>query len=117
MFVMSRGPADLASVRWLVYPFVGALAALILYIVVYLAQLTNRKPPTVSAGPRNADNAASAHPDPESCVQDESASAHAEDAKAASAEQSRSSGDPGWRRALLSLRRSRAAPDRRAPHA
>jgi hypothetical protein len=38
--VMTTGPHDLASVRWVFYPFIGSLTALIAYIVVYLAQLT-----------------------------------------------------------------------------
>ena len=44
-WIMSQGPKDLATVRWLVYPFGGALAVLLAYIVVYLAQLSGRKPP------------------------------------------------------------------------
>jgi len=44
-WVMSQGPKDLATVQWLVYPFGGALAILLAYIVVYLAQLSRRKPP------------------------------------------------------------------------
>ncbi len=49
MWVMSRGPDDLARVRWLFYPFAGALAALIIYITVYLVQLTRRKPAPAAA--------------------------------------------------------------------
>jgi len=40
LWVMSQGPHDLAPVRWVFYPFAGSLAALIIYIVVYLVQLT-----------------------------------------------------------------------------
>ena len=41
--VMGTGPRDLAPVRWVLYPFLGSLALLIGYIVVYLAQLTRNK--------------------------------------------------------------------------
>ena len=44
-WIMSQGPKDLATVQWLVYPFGGALTILLAYIVVYLAQLSRRKPP------------------------------------------------------------------------
>lgn len=44
---MSRGPTDLARVRWLVYPFGAALLTLLGYIVVYLLQITRRKLPPV----------------------------------------------------------------------
>lgn len=47
---MSQGPADLGAVRWLVYPFGGALAVLLVYVVVYLAQLSRRKPPPIGTG-------------------------------------------------------------------
>ena len=40
LWVMTTGPRDLAAVRWVFYPFIGSLAALIGYIVVYLVQLT-----------------------------------------------------------------------------
>jgi hypothetical protein len=40
LWVMSQEPHDLAPVRWVFYPFAGSLAALIIYIVVYLVQLT-----------------------------------------------------------------------------
>jgi hypothetical protein len=43
LWVMSTGPRNLASVRWVLYPFIGSLAALIGYIVVYLVQLTRNK--------------------------------------------------------------------------
>jgi hypothetical protein len=49
-WIMSRGPGDLAAVRWVVYPFGSALAILLVYIVVYLAQLIRRKPPPIGAG-------------------------------------------------------------------
>jgi hypothetical protein len=41
---MATGPRDLAQVRWVLYPFIGSLALLIGYIVVYLIQLTRNKP-------------------------------------------------------------------------
>ena len=44
LWVMSQGPHDLAPVRWVFYPFALSLAALIVYIVVYLIQLTRNKP-------------------------------------------------------------------------
>lgn len=44
-WIMSQGPKDVAAVRWLIYPFGGALAVLLAYIVVYLAQLSRRKLP------------------------------------------------------------------------
>lgn len=49
--VMATGPRDLAPVRWVLYPFLGSLALLIGYIVVYLVQLTRNKHdrPTASA--------------------------------------------------------------------
>jgi len=40
LLVMATGPRDLAPVRWVFYPFIGSLALLIAYIVVYLVQLT-----------------------------------------------------------------------------
>jgi hypothetical protein len=40
LWIMSQGPHDLNRVRWVFYPFAGSLAALIIYIVVYLVQLT-----------------------------------------------------------------------------
>ncbi len=40
LWIMAQGLKDLASVRWLFWVFAGALAALLAYIVVYLAQLT-----------------------------------------------------------------------------
>jgi hypothetical protein len=43
LWVMAQGPKDLASVRWLFWPFAAALAALLAYIIAYLAQLTRRK--------------------------------------------------------------------------
>jgi len=51
LLVMATGPHDLAVVRWVFYPFIGSLAALIGYIVVYLVQLTRSKSdqPTASA--------------------------------------------------------------------
>jgi hypothetical protein len=42
--VMATGPRDLAAVRWVLYPFLLSLAALIVYIVVYLVQLTRNEP-------------------------------------------------------------------------
>jgi hypothetical protein len=47
--VMASGPHDLASVRWVFYPFIGSLALLIGYIVVYLVQLTRKKPDQATA--------------------------------------------------------------------
>jgi hypothetical protein len=44
VWIMAQGPKDLATVRWLYWPFAAALAALLAYIVVYLAQLTRAKP-------------------------------------------------------------------------
>ena len=45
LWVMAADPHDLAPVRWWVfYPFIGSLALLIGYIVVYLVQLTRKKP-------------------------------------------------------------------------
>lgn len=44
LWIMAQGPKDLASVRWLFWVFAAALAALLAYIVVYLAQLTRAKP-------------------------------------------------------------------------
>lgn len=51
LVVMATGPRDLAAVRWVLYPFTTSLAALVGYIVVYLVQLTRKKPdrPTASA--------------------------------------------------------------------
>lgn len=43
LWIMAQGPKDLASVRWLFWVFAGALAALLAYIVAYLAQLTRAK--------------------------------------------------------------------------
>ena len=40
MWEMSRGPSDLGHVSWIFYPFAADLAALVVYIIVYLAQLT-----------------------------------------------------------------------------
>jgi hypothetical protein len=40
LWVMTTGSHDLAPVRWVLYPFIGSLALLIGYIVVYLVQLT-----------------------------------------------------------------------------
>lgn len=45
LWVMAQGPRDLASVRWLFWVFVAALASLLAYIVAYLVQLTRRKQP------------------------------------------------------------------------
>lgn len=47
---MSRGPSDLAAVQWLVYPFGIAVTGLLIYIIVYLVQLTRRHPPSINAG-------------------------------------------------------------------
>lgn len=44
VYVMATGPHGLAPVRWVLYPFLLSLAALIGYIVVYLVQLTRKKP-------------------------------------------------------------------------
>jgi len=44
LWVMAAGPHDLAPVRWWVfYPFIGSLALLIGYIVLYLIQLTRNR--------------------------------------------------------------------------
>jgi len=45
LWIMAQGPKDLASVRWVFWVFATSLAALLGYIVVYLAQLTRTKPP------------------------------------------------------------------------
>jgi hypothetical protein len=42
--VMATGPHELAQVRWVLYLFIVSLVALVGYIVVYLAQLTRKKP-------------------------------------------------------------------------
>ena len=47
MYVMSTSPADLASVRWFIWPFCVVLAVLIIYVVVYLFNLSRRQLPTV----------------------------------------------------------------------
>jgi hypothetical protein len=52
MWVMSRGPSDLSQVRWVFYPFAIGLAALIIYIIVYLAKLTRTPQDTRAAGNR-----------------------------------------------------------------
>ena len=41
--VMATGPRNLSPVRWVLYLFIGSLALLIGYIVVYLVQLTRNK--------------------------------------------------------------------------
>jgi hypothetical protein len=71
-WIMSQGPKDLAAVRWLVYPFGGALAILLAYIVVYLAQLSRRKPPLVEIAGADA---APSEPEPQAPGQS-SANAH-----------------------------------------
>jgi hypothetical protein len=43
VWIMSGGPRNLGPVHWVLYPFVACLAALLAYIVVYLAQLTRHK--------------------------------------------------------------------------
>lgn len=53
-WLMSEGPGNLGAVQWLVYPFAGALAALLIYIVVYLAQLTRRRAPSPSGDEDNS---------------------------------------------------------------
>ena len=45
MYVLSTGPTDLASVRWFIWPFCAVLTALILYVVVYLINLSRRQLP------------------------------------------------------------------------
>jgi hypothetical protein len=52
MYVMSTGPTGLASVRWFIWPFSVVLAALIIYVVVYLFNLSRRQLPTVGAQQR-----------------------------------------------------------------
>jgi hypothetical protein len=47
LWAMSQGVKHLSSVQWMFWPFTAALAVLVLYIVVYLAQLTRRE---VTAG-------------------------------------------------------------------
>ena len=42
VLVMSRGPTDLAKVRWLVWLFLAALLALLIYVVAYLATIIRR---------------------------------------------------------------------------
>ena len=50
-YSMSTGPSDLASVRWFVWPFCVVLAALIVYVVAYLWNLSHRQlPPTPDVG-------------------------------------------------------------------
>jgi hypothetical protein len=51
LVVMATGPRDLVAVRWVLYPFIVSLAALVGYIVRYLRSLTRNKPdqPPVSA--------------------------------------------------------------------
>lgn len=44
-YSMSTGPANLASVRWFVWPFCVVLAALIIYVVMYLWNLSHRQLP------------------------------------------------------------------------
>ena len=46
-YVMSTGPTDLASVREFIWPFYAVLAVLIIYVVMYLFNLSRRKLPTV----------------------------------------------------------------------
>lgn len=43
LWAMSLGVKHLASVQWMFWPFIAALVLLVVYIVVYLAQLTSRK--------------------------------------------------------------------------
>jgi hypothetical protein len=43
LWVMSPGPKGLAAVQWAFWPFALALALLVGYIVLYLAQLTGRR--------------------------------------------------------------------------
>lgn len=58
-YSMSTGPANLNSVRWFVWPFCGVLAASIIYVVVYLRNLSHRQPPTTpDAGDRDHNSAA-----------------------------------------------------------
>jgi hypothetical protein len=58
-YSMSTGPADLTSVRWFVWPFCGVLAGLIIYVVMYLRNLSHRQPPTTPcAGDRDHNSAA-----------------------------------------------------------
>jgi hypothetical protein len=42
-WIMSQGPDNLASVRWVFWPFAISLALLIGYIVIYLAKLTGNR--------------------------------------------------------------------------
>ena len=44
LWIMAQGPNDLAAVRWVFWVFAAAMAALLAYIVVYLAQLTRGRP-------------------------------------------------------------------------
>ena len=46
IWIMSRGPENLAAVQWVAWPFSVALAALLGYIVIYLRQLTRKDPAT-----------------------------------------------------------------------
>lgn len=50
-WLMAFGPTDLARVRWVFYPFAGGLAALMIYIVLYLVQLTRRRSADLSSSP------------------------------------------------------------------
>jgi len=43
LWAMSQGVQHLSSVQWMFWPFTAALALLVIYIVVYLAQLTRAK--------------------------------------------------------------------------
>ena len=52
VLVMSRGPTDLAKVRWLVWLFLGALLALLIYVIAYLATITHRSRPDRHGGPQ-----------------------------------------------------------------
>lgn len=49
-WLMVYGPPDLSRVRWVLYPFTGGLAALLVYIVLYLVQLTRRRTSGRNAG-------------------------------------------------------------------
>lgn len=52
MWEMSSGPDDLGQVSWIFYLFAAGLAALIIYIIVYLVQLTRTTQDSLPPGDR-----------------------------------------------------------------
>lgn len=55
MLTMSTGPTTLTQVHWLIYPFTTALGVLLVYIVIYLWQLTSRNTPAPPIGQDHPD--------------------------------------------------------------